>query len=65
MSGDVAYTCETAGHFFLYQVHSRWEQFVAKVKPLAGKVCVLGRLKGVKGFLVTAEITIYVCLGLA
>lgn len=38
VSGDVAYTCETAGHFFLYQVHSRWEQFVAKVKHLAGKV---------------------------
>ncbi|KAL5463485.1 hypothetical protein EMCRGX_G032381 [Ephydatia muelleri] len=37
VSGDVAYTCETAGHFFLYQVHSRWEQFVAKVKHLAGK----------------------------
>ena len=38
MAGDVAYTCETAGHFYLYQVLSRWEQFVSKVKPLAGKV---------------------------
>ena len=39
VAGDVAYTCETAGHFYLYQVLSRWEQFVAKVKPLASKVC--------------------------
>ncbi len=27
-----AYTCETAGHFFLYHVLSRWEAFVLKVK---------------------------------
>jgi intron-binding protein aquarius len=25
--GDVAYTCETSGYFFLYQIQSRWEQF--------------------------------------
>ncbi|XP_072032730.1 RNA helicase aquarius-like [Amphiura filiformis] len=30
--GDVAYTCETAGHFFLYQVVSRWEKFLSNVK---------------------------------
>lgn len=33
--GDVAYTCETAGHFFLYQVLARWEEFQSKIKPLA------------------------------
>ena len=38
MSGDVAYTCETAGHFYLYQVLSRWEQYTSKVKPLSKKV---------------------------
>ncbi|XP_045466067.1 RNA helicase aquarius [Harmonia axyridis] len=25
--GDVAYTCETAGYFYLYQVLSRWEHY--------------------------------------
>ncbi|XP_022090524.1 intron-binding protein aquarius-like [Acanthaster planci] len=34
--GDVSYTCETAGHFFLYQVVARWEKFLSKVKPSAG-----------------------------
>jgi intron-binding protein aquarius len=37
VAGDVAYTCETAGHFFLYQIVSRWEEFISKVKPLVGK----------------------------
>ena len=36
--GDVAYTCETAGHFYLYQVLSRWEQYHSKIKPLSTKV---------------------------
>ena len=36
--GDVAYTCETASHFYLYQVLSRWEQYANKIKPLAKKV---------------------------
>ena len=39
--GDVAYTCETAGHFYLYQVLSRWEQYTNKVKPLSKKVSCL------------------------
>eukprot|EP00058_Branchiostoma_floridae_P027957 XP_002613448.1 hypothetical protein BRAFLDRAFT_123925 [Branchiostoma floridae] len=30
--GDVAYTCETAGHFYLYQVLARWEEYLSKVK---------------------------------
>ena len=38
VSGDVAYTCETAGHFYLYQVLSRWEAYMSKVKPLADTV---------------------------
>ena len=29
--GDVAYTCETAGHFFLYQILSRWEKYENQV----------------------------------
>lgn len=37
VSGDVAYTCETAGHFYLYQVLSRWEQFESVVRPKDGK----------------------------
>ncbi|KAK8780544.1 hypothetical protein V5799_018116 [Amblyomma americanum] len=35
VSGDVSYTCETAGFFYLYQVLSRWEEFLSKVKPSA------------------------------
>uniref|UniRef100_A0A5F8H4K7 RNA helicase aquarius n=1 Tax=Monodelphis domestica TaxID=13616 RepID=A0A5F8H4K7_MONDO len=33
--GDVSYTCETAGHFFLYQVMSRWEEYISKVKKIS------------------------------
>lgn len=36
--GDVAYTCETAGHFFLYQVIARWEEYASRVRTLANKV---------------------------
>lgn len=28
VTGDVSYTCETAGHFYLYEVIARWEKFV-------------------------------------
>ncbi|KAJ6667340.1 hypothetical protein lerEdw1_017318 [Lerista edwardsae] len=35
--GDVSYTCETAGHFFLYQVMSRWEEYISKVKAKGGR----------------------------
>ncbi|XP_054826710.1 RNA helicase aquarius isoform X2 [Eublepharis macularius] len=35
--GDVSYTCETAGHFFLYQVMSRWEEYISKVKVKGSK----------------------------
>ncbi|XP_072340569.1 RNA helicase aquarius isoform X2 [Scyliorhinus torazame] len=35
--GDVSYTCETAGHFYLYQVMSRWEEYLSKVKAKSGK----------------------------
>ncbi|CAI5764076.1 RNA helicase aquarius [Podarcis lilfordi] len=35
--GDVSYTCETAGHFFLYQVMSRWEEYMSKVKVKGSK----------------------------
>merc|ERR1719508_301888 len=31
VTGDVAYTCETAGYFYLYQVQSRWEEYLHKV----------------------------------
>src|SRR4051794_33221399 len=31
MTDDVAYTCETAGHFFLFHILSRWEKFQADV----------------------------------
>lgn len=37
VAGDVAYTCETAGHFFLYQILARWERFLSRVRS-TGKV---------------------------
>ncbi|XP_023807311.1 intron-binding protein aquarius isoform X2 [Oryzias latipes] len=40
--GDVSYTCETAGHFYLYQVMSRWEEYMSKVKPKQGKKADVG-----------------------
>jgi len=30
--GDVAYTCETARYFFLYQILSRWEEYIGKLE---------------------------------
>lgn len=44
VQGDVAYTCETAGHFFLYQVAARWEEYTSKVRMLASKVSPLHSL---------------------
>ena len=38
VGGDVSYTCETAGHFFLYQIMARWEKYSSKVKALANNV---------------------------
>merc|ERR1719210_1602308 len=32
VQGDVGYTCETAGYFFLYQIQSRWEKFLSQVQ---------------------------------
>ena len=32
VQGDVGYTCETAGYFFLYQIQSRWEKYLSQVK---------------------------------
>jgi len=32
VSGDVAYTCETAGHFFRLHILARWEEYLARVK---------------------------------
>ena len=36
--GDVSYTCETAGHFYLYQVLSRWEKFMEELEVYKKKV---------------------------
>lgn len=32
VSGDVSYTCETAGHFHLYEIVARWEKFMSEIK---------------------------------
>ena len=34
--GDVAYTCETAGHFFMYEILPRWEQFQVEMELKEG-----------------------------
>ncbi|CAG5126688.1 unnamed protein product, partial [Candidula unifasciata] len=36
-TGDMSYTCETAGYFYIYQVLSRWEEFQSKIKPYIGQ----------------------------
>ncbi|GMH36875.1 hypothetical protein BSKO_04748 [Bryopsis sp. KO-2023] len=37
---DMAYTCETAGHFWLLHVLSRWEKFVAQCDRSSSTTCV-------------------------
>ena len=32
VQGQVSYTCETAGHFYLYQIISRWEKYEKEIK---------------------------------
>lgn len=36
VTGDVAYTCETAGYFYLYQVVARWEKFLSEIQQYEG-----------------------------
>lgn len=36
VTGDVSYTCETAGHFYLYEVIARWEKFLSDVENKHG-----------------------------
>ncbi|XP_055884455.1 RNA helicase aquarius-like [Biomphalaria glabrata] len=36
-TGDMSYTCETAGYFYIYQILSRWEEFQSKLKPYMDK----------------------------
>ncbi|CAF3629326.1 unnamed protein product [Rotaria socialis] len=31
VEGDLSYTCETAAHFYLYNVLSRWEEYLSKI----------------------------------
>lgn len=42
--GDVSYTCETAGYFYLYQVVSRWEEYMAKLKTRRGETAAISEL---------------------
>ncbi|XP_019878186.2 RNA helicase aquarius [Aethina tumida] len=41
VAGDVAYTCETAGHFYLYQILSRWEHFQSVIKSKPNNVKII------------------------
>lgn len=40
VAGDVAYTCETAAHFWLLHVLARWEKFVAAAEATQADDCV-------------------------
>lgn len=40
MAEDVAYTCETAGHFWLMHVLSRWERFQVQVRERGTAIAV-------------------------
>ena len=40
VAGDVAYTCETAAHFWLLHVLARWEQFVAAAEASRSDDCI-------------------------
>lgn len=40
VAGDVSYTCETAAHFWLLHVLSRWEKFLASAQQLRTDSCV-------------------------
>ncbi|XP_046849502.1 RNA helicase aquarius-like isoform X2 [Xenia sp. Carnegie-2017] len=42
--GDVSYTCETAGYFFLYQVVARWEEFSSKLRKRKNEVAAIAEL---------------------
>ncbi|TRY75128.1 hypothetical protein TCAL_00660 [Tigriopus californicus] len=35
--GDVAYTCETSGYFFLYEILSRWEKYETALKTVSAQ----------------------------
>lgn len=35
VTGDVSYTCETAGYFYLYEIIARWEKFVNELEAFA------------------------------
>ena len=36
--GDVTYTCETAGHFYLHQILARWESYHLKLAKLKASI---------------------------
>jgi intron-binding protein aquarius len=35
--GEMAYTCETAGYFFLHHILARWEEFLDRMKKVVAK----------------------------
>lgn len=37
VKGDMSYTCETAGYFYMYQILARWEEFLGKLRKLKEK----------------------------
>lgn len=46
VSESVAYTCETAAHFWLLHVLARWEKFAAQCAAAKTAECVKGAAGG-------------------
>lgn len=54
VQGDVSYTCETAGHFYLYQIIRRWEEFQSTLKKRAGELDAVDELFPFKVYFLNA-----------
>ena len=39
--GDLSYTCETAAHFYMYNVLSRWEEYLSKINQSKNNLDIL------------------------
>ncbi|CAF1321667.1 unnamed protein product [Rotaria sordida] len=48
--GDLSYTCETAAHFYMYNVLSRWEEYLSKINQSNNNLDILINLFPFKEF---------------
>ncbi|CAF2574473.1 unnamed protein product [Rotaria sp. Silwood2] len=50
VKGDLSYTCETAAHFYMYNVLSRWEEYLSKINQSNNNLDILINLFPFKEF---------------